>query len=101
MGTTLTARIPDDLAREIARISREERLDKSAVARRLLEQGVRTYRLDRALERYQRGELTLRAAARSGQLPLRAFLDELGRRGVPLQYAMEDLEEDLGRAQHA
>jgi predicted transcriptional regulator len=37
MGKTLTSRLPDDMVKEIERIARIEKLDKSSVIRRLLE----------------------------------------------------------------
>lgn len=95
MSTTLTTRLPDALLDEIERISEEEQLDKSAVARRLLEQAVREHRLASALEAYRDGELTLRGAAAEAGVPLRQLLAELDRHEVPVDYGLEDLEEDL------
>lgn len=95
MGKTLTARIPDDLAAEIARISEEEHLDKSAVARRLLQAAVREHRISKALERYADGRVTLRGAARQARLTLRELLDEMAERDVALQYDVAEFEQDL------
>lgn len=95
MGSTLTARISDELAAEIARISEEEHLDKSAVARRLLEDAVQRHRVDRAVERYAQGEVTLRGAAAHARLTLREFMDLLSERDVTFHYRIEDLEEDF------
>lgn len=95
LSTTLTARLPDDLFKEIERISEEEQLDKSAVARRLLEKAVREHRMDSAVDTYREGTTTLRSAAEKAGVPLRAFIHELSRREVPLAYGPKDLEEDL------
>lgn len=95
MSTTLTTRLPDDLFAEIERISQEERLDKSAVTRRLLEAAVREHKLETAIERYRDGELTLRGAAELAGRSLRELMTELARREVPLVYGEKDLEEDL------
>lgn len=95
MGSTLTARISDELAAEITRISEEEHLDKSAVARRLLEDAVSRYRVNHAVEGYEQGRLSLRSAAEMANLPLWSFLDELGDRDVPLNYDAAELEQDF------
>jgi predicted HTH domain antitoxin len=95
MGSTLTTRLPDDLAAEIERISEEEQLDKSAVARRLLDRAVREYRREQAFERYDRGEISLGRLVEQAELPLRQVLAELRERGVHFQYSTESLHEDL------
>jgi len=95
MGSTLTTRLPDDLASEIERISDEEQLDKSAVARRLLERAVREHNREQAFEQYGRGEITLGTLADRTDLPLRRVLSELRDRGVHFQYSERSLHEDL------
>jgi predicted HTH domain antitoxin len=95
MGSTLTTRLPDDLAAEIERISEEEQLDKSAVARRLLDRAVREHRREQAFERYERGEISLGTLAEQADLPLRQVLAELRERGVHFQYSKESLHEDF------
>lgn len=95
MSSTLTTRIPDDLAAEIERISEEEQLDKSAVARRLLERAVREHTRERAFDRYERGEISLEALAEQAELPLRRAISELRDRGIHFQYSETSLEEDF------
>lgn len=95
MGSTLTTRLPDELAAEIERISDEENLDKSAVARRLLDRAVRERNRQQAFDRYERGEITLGTLADRADLPLRQVLTELRDRGVHFQYSVESLREDF------
>lgn len=95
MGSTLTTRLPDDLAAEIERISEEEQLDKSAVARRLLERAVTERNREQAFARYERGEISLETLAEQAELPLRRVLTELRERGVHFQYSPESLREDF------
>lgn len=95
MSTTLTTRISEELEAEIERISEEEHLDKSAVARRLLEQAVKDRKRETAFERYERGEISLGVLAREADLPLRRVLSELRERDVHFQYSTESLLEDL------
>lgn len=98
MSSTLTTRLPDDLIEEIERISEEEHLDKSAVARRLLEQAVTEHRREQAFARYERGEISLEKLAKLTDLPLRRVLTELRERGIHFQYSQESLREDFPNA---
>lgn len=95
MSTTLTTRIPDELEAEIERISEEEQLDKSAVARRLLERAVTEHKRERAFERYEAGVISLETLAEEAGMPLRQALVELRERGVHFNYSMESLDEDI------
>lgn len=95
MGSTLTTRISDELEAEIERISDEEQLDKSAVARRLLERAVTEYRREQAFERYERGEISLETLAAEADLSVRQVLRELRERGIHFQYSEESLHEDV------
>lgn len=95
MSTTLTTRIPEDLAAEIERISEEEGLDRSAAARRLLARAVSEHNRERAFERYEAGELSLGQLAEEADLPLRKALSELRERGVHFNYSAESLDEDF------
>lgn len=95
MSVTLTTRIPEDLADAIEAISEEEQLDKSAVARRLLQRAVEERRRERAFERYESGVLSLEGLAREAEIPLRQALKELRERGVSFHYSEESLAEDL------
>lgn len=95
MSTTLTTRIPEELAAEIERISEEEGLDKSAAARRLLTRAVDEHRRTRAFERYEDGELSIGRLATEADLSLRQTLSELRERGVHFNYSAESLREDF------
>lgn len=95
MSTTLTTRIPEELAAEIERISEEEGLDKSAAARRLLTKAVTEHNRERAFERYEEGEISIGRLAAEADLPLRKALSELRERGVHFNYSAESLREDF------
>lgn len=95
MSTTLTTRIPEDLAAEIERISEEEGLDKSAAARQLLTQAVSERRRKEAFERYEAGELSLGQLAEKADMPVRQALSELRERGVHFNYSEQSLREDF------
>lgn len=95
MSTTLTTRIPDDLAAEIERISEEEGLDKSAAARQLLTRAVTERQREQAFERYENGELSLGQLAEEADMSVRQALSELRERGVHFNYSEQSLREDF------
>lgn len=91
----VTARIPEDLHEAIEEIRDAERLDRSTTIARLLERGVEDWRLDRAVEGYRDGEVSLGRAAELADVSLWRFLDELDERGVPTNYSENDLAADI------
>jgi predicted HTH domain antitoxin len=98
LGATVTTRVPDDIEREIRRISKAERLEKSAIVRRLLSKAIREWRIEHALEEYGQGKVTLWRAAKSAGLSLRQMMTLAAQKGVPFQYALDDLRDDFEEA---
>ncbi len=94
MGVTVTTRVPDDLAKGIRYISKTEHLDTSSVVRRLLASSVDGWKIEHALRQYRDGKITIWKAARLCNLTLREMLKLASERGIPFQYALEDLRED-------
>ncbi len=78
----LNLRIPADLAREIAAISEKEALRKTDVARKYLIEGVRRWKLEQAIARYQQRQISLERAAADAGLSLYEMMDELRRRNI-------------------
>ena len=96
--TIITARVPDELAKEVERIAQTESLDKSTTIKRLLIQAVQTWKIDYALKLYQDGKISIGKAAETAGISLWELLDTIVKRKIPLQISKEDLEEDLKAA---
>jgi len=62
MGT-ISTRVPDDLEAELEAYLEAERLDRSTAVRKLLAEGLKEWRTERALEQFTDGELSLSKAA--------------------------------------
>lgn len=99
MGVTITTRVPEEMDKEIARIAREEKLDKSAVIRRLLSEAIERWRIERALKEYRGGNITLAKAARMAGVSLRKMMRIAAEAGIPFQYSVEELRRDYEAAQ--
>ena len=90
---TVSARIPQELEKEVERLMREEHLEKSAALRKLLYLGVQNYRLERALRGFGEGRFSLSKAAEEAGLTVWEILDEAARRRVT--WVAEDVMEDI------
>ncbi len=95
MTTPIVARIEDSLAGDIEFFSKIEKLDKSAVIRRLLTKAVKEEKLELALEKYRKNEVSLARAAEMAQLPLADMLRIAAENKIPLHYTKEDLLRDF------
>lgn len=80
----LNLRIDAELARHLNRIAEQESLRKTDVARKYLVEGVRNWRLEQAIRRYQQEQVSLERAAADAGLTLYEMMDELRRRGIAL-----------------
>ena len=98
MGTTITTRIDDRDATEIKVIEREEKLDRSAVVRRLLSKAIMERKIERAFEQYKEHKITIGKVAELTGLSLREVLSLASAKGIPFQYTLEDLQEDFREA---
>ncbi|MBU0980213.1 MAG: UPF0175 family protein [Nanoarchaeota archaeon] len=96
MTTPIIARVEDSLARDIEFFSREEKLDKSAVVRRLLSKAVRQEKIDLALKRYGEEEISLARAAETAEIPLAEMLALAAKKKISLHYTQDDLLRDFG-----
>jgi predicted HTH domain antitoxin len=62
MGT-VSARVPDDLESELEAYLDAEQLDRSTAVRRLLAEGLETWRQEQALDKLDAGEVSFTRAA--------------------------------------
>jgi len=92
---TLTARIPDELARELDATSEVEQIDKSTVVRQLLAESLGKWREDRAVRLYKEKSFSAEQAAHYAKVSLWKFFDLLKEKNVFISYDIEEFEEDL------
>ena len=95
MSGVVSARLPREMVKLIEEIAREEKIDKSTVVERALEHYMREWRLNKAVESYRDGLITLSRAAEIAGVSIWEMIDVLVQKKVTLQYSVEDLEEDL------
>ena len=90
---TLAARVSKEISDLIAEISAEEKLDRSSVVRRLLDTGVREWRIQNALEKYRQGSITLPRGAELAGVSIYEMIAILEEKKIPYRYDLSDLEE--------
>ncbi|WP_456371078.1 UPF0175 family protein [Geoglobus sp.] len=91
---TTSVRLPEDVIREIEKLSREEGVEKGTLIRKLLTESLREYRINKAMEMYREGKASLWRAAEIAGITYREALEELKKRNIPFRYDLEDLEID-------
>jgi predicted HTH domain antitoxin len=92
---TVTTRVEEELVRIIDSIAKREGMDRSTVIRRFLLKAVKDWLVDRSLDEYDAGKLTLWQAAEKCGLSLWEMVDEVKKRNIHVPYTLEDLKEDL------
>ena len=92
-STAVTARLKTELLREIQEIAEEESIDRSSAIQRLLQIGLKEYKMEKALNLYRNGKVTLWKAADLAGVSLREMMEAIKARDIPYQYDLEALEE--------
>jgi predicted HTH domain antitoxin len=101
MPVTFTTRIEEELAKVIDEVSKEEGLDRSTVIRRFLMKAAKEWLIEKNLQEYEEGKITLWQAARKCSLSLWEMMDEAKKRGSHVPYTLEEFREDLKGLQKA
>ncbi len=91
----LNVRLPQSLLQGLEEIATTEHLDRTAVLRKLLAEGVARYRLDRASRLYAEGHISESRAAELAGVSLYDILDKIERRRLRAPYSVSELCEDL------
>jgi predicted HTH domain antitoxin len=92
---TITARVPEELIRDLKRIEGEERTERAEVIRRLLAEAIGEWKLRKALEMIRERKASMRAAARFAGIRYIELLDRVEKEAIPLDYTLSDLRADL------
>ena len=95
MPVTVTTRVEEELARIIDSIAKGEGTDRSTVIRRFLLRAAKDWLIEKSLEDYEKGKLTLWQAAKKCDLSIWEMINEVKKREVHVPYTLEELREDL------
>ena len=95
MPTTITTRVEDDLVQEIDEIASEEAIDRSSVVRKFLIHSLKQWKIDKSLQEYEQGKMTLWQAAQDCGISLWEMITEVQKRGIKVPYTIDDFRDDL------
>lgn len=96
--TVISTRIPDEVAKDLEEIEKEEKTDRATVIRKLLARAIEQWKMERALRLYREGKVTLWRAARLAGVTLREMMEQAAKEGIQFKYTEKDLEEDIKAA---
>ena len=82
MTEVLSVKVDSEKLKQIEEIAREEQSDKSTTARRLLDMGMKEWKVNKAIENFRRGKLSLWRGAATAGVSLREFTEILDERKV-------------------
>ncbi len=91
----LNIRIPLDMMGALEEIAQEEHLDKGAVVRRLLIDGIQRWKLEQALILYREDRITKERAAELAGVSLYEFMDLVRQRGIPAHLGVTEALEEV------
>ena len=92
---TMSARFDDELYSEILEYAREKGIPKTMALRELAREGIKRWRLKKALVLYREGKITLWKASRMADLPQSRMIEVAASERIPIHYRAEDLERDF------
>ena len=94
MKESIGIRLPKDVLKQIDKLSKEEREDRSTIIRKLVLLGYSDLIKRRALEKYVKGKTTFSDAARQAGLTLWDMEVYMVENGVKSDYSLEDLDRE-------
>jgi predicted HTH domain antitoxin len=98
MTEIVSTRVPDNMAKDLEEIEKEEKTDRATVVRKLLAKAIAEWKLERALTLYRDGRITLWKTAKIAGLSLWETMEIVMERKIPFRYAFEDFREDFETA---
>lgn len=87
--------IPKKLLEESERIAKEKLEDRSTVMRELLALGLKQYMIQKAIQQYSEGKVSMEKAAELADVSIWKFLETMKERKIPIRYDLEDIKREI------
>ncbi len=88
----MNLRLDEDLIREFEELAEEENLDRSALVKKILVEGLQQERLNFAIQKYMTKDISIERAAEIAKLSIHELILNLSKLGVPSNLTIEDIE---------
>ena len=96
MTEVLSVKVDKEKLRELEQIARDEHSDRSTAARQLLDMGMREWKINKAVDMFRQGRLSLWRGAAMAGVSLREFIETLNERKVDwVGVSAEDIETEV------
>ncbi len=92
MTKQMNLRLDEDLIREFEELAEEENLDRSALVKKILVEGLQQERLNFAIQKYMTKDISIERAAEIAKLSIHELILNLSKLGVPSNLTIEDIE---------
>ncbi|MFQ5887638.1 MAG: UPF0175 family protein [Candidatus Hydrothermarchaeales archaeon] len=94
--TTISTRVYKTQLEEIEKLARKRGIDRSDAIRRLIDEGLRVERIQRAVELVRENKVTVWRAAEIAGVPYREILHIFKSENVPFPLTAKELKLELG-----
>ena len=91
----IATRVDKDIIAQIREIEMETQADRAEVIRRLLDEGIKQYRLKKAVTLLRDGKVTVSRAAEIAGLSVWDIVELMHAKRIPIQYTADDLRRSL------
>ncbi len=95
MTKQMNLRLDENLIKEFEELAEQENLDRSALVRKILIEGLHQERLNFALQKYLRKEISIERAAEIARVSLHDLILKMSQLGIPSNLIMEDFKRIL------
>ncbi len=99
MKQVMTARLSEELERDLNLVAKIEQQEKSTILRKLLARALVEWKREEALKKYQEGIFSTEQAAAFIGISTWSFLSLLKEKKIPLQYDLQDFKKELKEIQ--
>jgi len=91
----VAVRIPEAIEKEVEKITKIEKIDKSSALRKIFEIGIGEWKKEHALKLLQQGKVTLWKASQLADLTIWEMIELVKQKNISLPIRAEDVIEDL------
>lgn len=95
MTKQMNLRLDEELIKEFEELAEQENLDRSALVRKILIEGLHQERLNFALQKYLRKEISIERAAEIARVSMHDIILKMSQLGIPSNLTIEDFEKIL------
>ena len=95
MSKAIGIRLPEDILKEIEKLSKDGMEDRSTIIRKLVIIGYKNLRLEKAVEEYIKGTITFSEAAHRAGLTIWEMERYLVSQGFKSSYSLSDLKKEM------